>query len=139
MSPQWTDTVNRVTGFLTTTLKKDDLFFAMPYDCLYYYLAGKESPTRQLIFFDHIKIPHEQEVSVTKELEGNKISYVLMSNRIISNELGLGIFGRTYCLLLSQYIHANFTPLGRQGGDWTQQPGWANNHGVIILRRLGQP
>ena len=64
----------RVTDFLNTTLKKDDLFFALPYDCLYYYLTGKESPTRQLIFFDHIKIPPQQEISVIKELESNKIS-----------------------------------------------------------------
>ncbi len=133
--PQWTDTVNRVTDFLNTHLKKDDLFFALPYDCLYYYLTGKESPTRQLIFFDHIKIPRQQEISVIQELENHKVSYVLMSNRIISSETGLGIFGKTYCPLLGQYVHDNFVPVVRQGGDWTQTPGWANNHGVIILRR----
>jgi hypothetical protein len=134
--PQWTDTVNSVTNFLNTTLKKDDQFFAMPYDCLYYYLTGKPSPTRQLIFFDHIKIPPQQEVSVIRELERNKISFVLMSSRIISNETGLGVFGKTYCPLLGQYIHDNFVPIVRQGGDWTQPPGWANNHGVIILKRI---
>ena len=72
--PQWTDTVNTVTHFLNTTLKKDDLFFALPYDCLYYYLTGHESPTRQLIFFNHIKIPPQQEIAVIKELESKKIS-----------------------------------------------------------------
>jgi hypothetical protein len=133
--PQWTDTVNRVTDYLNATLKENDLFFALPYDCLYYYLTGKESPTRQLIFFDHIKIPQQQEVSVIRELEANKIGFVLMSSRIISPEQGLGIFGKTYCPLIGQYIHDNFSPLIRQGGDWTQPPGWANNHGVIILKR----
>ncbi len=133
--PQWTDTVNRVTAFLNTTLKKDDLFFALPYDCLYYYLTGKESPTRQLIFFNHIKIPPQQEISVIRELIKNKVNYVLMSNRIISNETGLGVFGKTYCPLLAQYIHENFVPLIRQGGDWSKPPGWANNHGVLILKR----
>ena len=58
-----------------------------------------------------------------------------MSSRIISNETGLGIFGKTYCPLIAQYIHDNFIPLIRQGGDWTQPPGWANNHGVMILKR----
>jgi len=133
--PQWTNTVNTVTRFLNTTLKKDDLFFALPYDCLYYYLTGRESPTRQLIFFNHIKIPTRQEIEVIKELESKKIAYVLMSSRIISNETGLGIFGRTYCPLISQYIHDDFTPVTRQGGDWSQPPGWANNHGVMILKR----
>jgi hypothetical protein len=133
--PQWTDTVNKVTEILNTTLKKDDLFFALPYDCLYYYLTGKESPTRQLIFFNHIKIPPQQEISVIRELENNKVGFVLMSNRIISNETGLGIFGNTYCPLLGQYVHDNFVPVGRLGGDWNSPPGWANNHGVILLKR----
>lgn len=133
--PQWTDTVNRVTAFLNTTLKKDELFFAMPYDCLYYYLTAKDSPTRQLIFFDHIKIPTEQEIAVIKELEKNKADYVLMSNRIISPETGLGVFGRTYCPLLAGYIHDHFAPLIRQGGDWAQPPASNANHGVIILKR----
>ena len=132
---QWTDTVNRVTYFLNTTLKKDDLFFALPYDCLYYYLTARPSPTRQLIFFDHIKIPLKQDLSVIRELENNKVGYVLMSSRFISPETGLGIFGKTYCPLLGQYVHENFKPIIRQGGDWTQPPGWANNHGVIILKR----
>ncbi|MBF0504192.1 MAG: hypothetical protein HQL14_03720 [Candidatus Omnitrophica bacterium] len=133
--PQWTDTVNTVSHFLNTTLKKDDYFFALPYDCLYYYLSGHESPTRQLIYFDHIKIPRSQEIEVIKELETKKISYVIMSNRFISNEPGLGVFGKTYCPLIAQYIHDNFSPIARQGGDWTQPPGWANNHGVMIFKR----
>ena len=133
--PEWTDTVNRVTEYLNTSLQKDDLFLAVPYDCLYYYLTGKESPTRQLIFFNHIKIPPQQEISVIKELEKNKIKYVLMSSRIISNDTSLGIFGDSYCPILGAYVHGNFKPLIRQGGDWTQPPGWANNHGVIILKR----
>ncbi|MDE1921085.1 MAG: hypothetical protein KGJ09_07530 [Candidatus Omnitrophica bacterium] len=133
--PQWTNTVNTVTSFLNATLKKNDYFFALPYDCLYYYLTGKESPTRQLIFFDHINIPREQEISVIKDLESHKVGYVLMSNRIISDEKGLGIFGKTYCPLLAIYIYKNYAPLVRQGGDWTKPPGWANNHGVIIFKR----
>ena len=133
--PQWADTVNHITYFLDTRLKNDDLFFALPYDCLYYYLTGKESPTRQLIFFDHIKIPIQQDISVIKELENNKVGYVLMSTRIVSPETGLGIFGKTYCPLLGQYIHNNFVPIVHQGGDPTQPPGWANNHGVIIFQR----
>ena len=133
--PQWTDTVNKTTAFLNNHLKKDDLFFALPYDCLYYYLTDKASPTRQLIFFDHIKIQPSQEISVIKELEKNKVNFVLMSNRMISNETGLGVFGNTYCPLLGKYIHDNFSLLGHLGGDWTQPPGWANNHGVMILKR----
>ncbi len=132
---EWTATVNAVNAFLSQNLKDDELFFALPYDDIYYYLAGKSSPTRQLIFFDHIKIPPQQEVSIIEELERKKVKYVLMSNRIASSETGLGIFGRTYCPLLSQYIGANYTPVARQGGDWEKEPGWAHNHGLMILQK----
>jgi len=68
-SPSWISTVEQTTDFLNKTLKPGGLFFALPYDCLYYYLTDRKTPTRQLIFFEHIKIPPEQERSVIAELE----------------------------------------------------------------------
>ncbi|MBI3602353.1 MAG: hypothetical protein HY209_05625 [Candidatus Omnitrophica bacterium] len=131
----WVNTVNTVTAYLNQNLQKDELFFALPYDCLYYYLTARPSPTRQLIFFDHIKIPPQQEISVIRELEKNKVNYILVSNRIASHEIGLGVFGKTYCPLLYQYILQNFRPIYHYGGNWQAEPGWANNHGVIIFKR----
>lgn len=133
--PQWTETVNAVDTFLNRQLKPGELFFALPYDDIYYYLAGLPSPTRQLIFFDHIKIPPEQEVEIIKELQSKNVQYVIMSNRIASSETGLGIFGKTYCPLISQYIAENFSPHTRQGGDWQAEPGWGHNHGVMIFKK----
>ncbi|MBI4309609.1 MAG: hypothetical protein HY591_04685 [Candidatus Omnitrophica bacterium] len=132
---EWTSTVNAVNAYLDQKLKPDELFFALPYDCIYYYLTGKESPTRQLIFFDHIKIPPQQELDIIRDLERRNVNYVLMSNRIASSETGLGIFGKTYCPILSSYIAQNFTPAARQGGNWQAEPGWGNNHGVLIFKR----
>jgi len=133
--PPWVDTVNKATDYLNTNLSKDDLFFALPYDCLYYYLTGKTSPTRQLIFFDHIHIPPEQETAVIKELEDKHVDYVLMSTRIVSMEMGLGFFGKTYCPLLAKYLGDNFTQIYQQGGDPQRSAGWADNHGVFVLKR----
>ncbi len=133
--PQWVQAVNQTTAYLSANLKNDETFFALPYDDLYYYLVGKKSPTRQLIFFDHIKIPPQQEVSVIKELESKNVKFVVMSNRYRSNEIGLGEFGKTYCPLISNYIAEHYQPVGRIGGNWNEEPGWANNHGVMILQR----
>jgi hypothetical protein len=136
-APQWTQTVEQTTAFLNKTLKPDELFFALPYDCLYYFLTGKRTPTRQLIFFEHIKIPPQQERSVIAELEKNHVHYVLLSNRAFARqELGLGYLGTNYCPLIWKYIQDNFVPLARFG-DWTQEPGWAWNHGTLILKRKG--
>ena len=138
-TPSWIATVKETTDFLNKTLKPNEFFFALPYDCLYYYLTNKKSPTRQLIFFEHIKIPLEQERSVIAQLEENHVNYVLISNRAFAHqELGLGLLGKTYCPLIGKYIQDNFVPITRFG-DWTDEPGWAWNHGTTILRRKGIP
>jgi hypothetical protein len=136
-SPSWITTVEQTTDFLNKTLKPNELFFALPYDCLYYYLTNKKTPTRQLIFFEHIKIPSEQERSVIAELEKNHVNYVLISSRAFARqEPGLGFLGTTYCPLIGKYIHDNFVAVARFG-DWTNEPGWAWNHGTLILKRKG--
>jgi len=136
-SPAWIATVEETTAFLDKTLKPNELFFALPYDCLYYYLTGKRTPTRQLIFFDHIKIPLDQERSVIAELEKNHVNYVLLSSRaFVRQEPGLGFFGTSYCPLLGKYVQDNFAPIARFG-DWTNEPGWAWDHGTLILKRKG--
>ncbi|MDE2028201.1 MAG: hypothetical protein KGJ11_06640, partial [Candidatus Omnitrophica bacterium] len=134
-APAWINTVEQTTVYLEKTLKPHELFFALPYDCLYYYLTGKKTPTRQLIFFEHIKIPRAQERSVIRDLERNHVNYILVSNRAFARqERGLGILGTTYCPLIGKYIQDNFVPLKRFG-DWSDEPGWAWNHGTYILKR----
>ena len=119
-SPSWIATVEQTTEFLNKTLKPNELFFALPYDCLYYYLTDKKTPTRQLIFFEHIKIPPEQERSVIAELESNHVNYVLLSSRAFARqELGLGFLGTSYCPLIGKYIQDNFIPIARFG-DWNR-------------------
>ena len=136
-SPSWITTVEETAAFLNKTLKPDELFFALPYDCLYYYLTGKRTPTRQLIFFEHIKIPPEQEKSVIAQLQRNHVNYILISNRAFARqEHGLGIFGRTYCPLIAAYIQDHFVPIAKFG-NWTDEPGWAWAHGTMILKRKG--
>jgi len=136
-SPSWIATVEQTTEFLNKTLKPHELFFALPYDCLYYYLTDRKSPTRQLIFFEHIKISTEQEKSMIADLEKKHVNYILLSNRaFVPQKRELGMLGTTYCPLIGKYIENNFAPLTRFG-DWTNDPGWAWNHGTFILKRKG--
>ncbi len=133
--PGWIKAVKDTTAFLKANVPPDELFFALPYDCLYYFLTHKKTPTRQLIFFDHIKIPSTQEESIIADLEKNHVNYVLLSNRAFAHtETGLGMFGKTYCPLIDQYIQAHFVPIARFG-DWRNEPGWGWNHGTLILKR----
>ena len=130
----WIQTVTQTVSFLETNLREDELFFALPYDPLYYFLADKVSPTRQFIFFDHIKIPPEQEKEILAELEKNKVGWILLSSRRSATEYGLGTLGKTYCPLIGEYIDRNFMTV-TQFGDWVNDPGWAWNHGTRILKR----
>ena len=134
-SPSWISTVEQTTEYLKATLKDNELFFALPYDCLYYYLTDRKAPTRQLIFFENIKISPQQERSVIAELEKKHVNYILLSNRAFAHiEPGLGVLGTDYCPLIEKYIEKNFMPVTRFG-DWIDEPGWAWNHGTFILKR----
>ncbi len=130
----WMQTVVLSTKTINTALRPNESFLALPYDCLYYYLTDRRSPTRQLIFFDHIKIQPEQEARIIAELENAKTSLVLLSSRQSSHEHGLGTLGVTNCPMMAQYINTNFTPYARIG-DWVNEPGWAWNHGTYIFKR----
>jgi len=132
--PAWTNTVTLTVAYLKANLKDDELFFALPYDTLYYFLTDKVSPTRQIIFFDHEFIPPEQEKATIADLENRRVNWVLLSSRQDSREFGLGTLGKTYCPLLGAYIAENFETVA-QFGDWVNEPGWAWNHGAKILRR----
>ncbi len=134
-APQWFTTVEDTTDFLLKTLAPGEKFFALPYDALYYYLAGRASPTRQLIFFEHINIYQGQEERIIAELEKEKVNYVLISSRAYAREPGLGEFGKTYCQVLGSYISRNFEEIQRFG-NWTNDPGWSWGHGTKILKRI---
>ncbi len=135
--PPWIQTVEQTVLFINRTLGGKDLFFALPCDPLYYFLTNKRSPTRQLIFFDHVKIPVEQERSIIAELIKNRIKMVLISSRQSTPEPGRGTFGKTYCLLLYGFIKKNFYPVA-QFGEWTKPAGWTINHGTLLLKLKDQ-
>ena len=132
--PAWLDTVTRTVSYLQTHLKDNELFFALPYDPLYYFLTDKISPTRQIIFFDHEFIPPRQEQSIIADLEDHHVNWIVLSSRRSATEYGLGTLGKTYCPLIGAYIEQNFVTV-TEFGDWTNDPGWAWNHGVRILKR----
>ncbi len=130
----WIETVNKTTKKLRTILKKDELFFALPYDPLYYALIGTRSPTRQLMLLEHMNIPTEQDQRIIKDLEKNHVNVVLISNRSESKNPGIGVFGIDYCPLLADYIKREFVVIAEYG-DWKSIPGWTRNHATRILQR----
>jgi len=133
MTP-WPQTVIKTTLFLQEHLKEDELFFALPYEPLYYYLVDRKSPNRQLALFGFLNITKDQEMDIIDSLEQHHVNWIVVSNRAITDEIGLGIFGTDYCPLLAQYIEEHFEMV-TQFGEWTPRPSWAWHHGTRILKR----
>jgi hypothetical protein len=133
----WMETVNQTYHYLDRNVSEGESFFALPYEPLFYFLLDQLSPTRQLTFFEYANIRPEQEESILGELNQSNVQYVVLSNRSKSRELGqrLGVFGKTYCPLIYQYVHENFEEVARFG-SWKGQPGWAWNYGIKIFKRI---
>jgi hypothetical protein len=128
---EWIRTVEQVTEFLSRSVAPGETFFALPYDPLYYCLTGRASPTRQLIFFEHVRIPDVQEQEVIADLEAKKVNWVLLSNRTKGAAWEKGVFGETYGRVLKPYLDSHFEDAVAFGSG--------EEYGVRILRRRPAP
>jgi len=132
--PSWFQTVYQTTAFIKQNIPPGDTVLVLPLDPLYLFLGERDSAARQLVFFEHFHIPSEQERATIAEMENNRGNWAIISNRSVTLEGGMGVFGETYCPLLSQYLEDHFTEVAKFG-DWANPPGWAWNHGVKVLKR----
>ncbi len=133
-SPAWISIVRQTTSFLTTSLERNESFLALPYQPLFYFLTKKQSPARELCFFDFMNITLEQERKIILQLETKKNNYIVLSSRCNSAEPGLGLFGKTYCPALAKYIDENFFVI-KTFGEWNSDPTETLAFGIKILKR----
>lgn len=131
---KWFQVVTGAVNFIKDNAKPEDTILALPLDPLYLFLSDRDSATRQLVFFEHINIGEEQERKILSEMENPHANWAIISNRSVSTEGGMGIFGKTYCPLLGQYLSQHFEPVA-SFGDWAGPPGWGWKHSVQILKR----
>ncbi|HOD12009.1 MAG TPA: hypothetical protein PLO93_02195 [Candidatus Omnitrophota bacterium] len=134
-APDWFFTIYQTMSALERLPEQNETFFVLPYEPLYYFLAKKQSPVKELCFFDFMHIPIDQEKDIILNLEIKKVRYVLLSNRCNSpTEPSIGIFGKTYGILLSNYLARNFEVI-ESFGNWGRPVGWIDNHATRILKR----
>ncbi len=133
--PPWLATVLQTTEFLKENLKEDETFLALVYEPLYYFFTGKDSPSRLLIFFNHIHIHPDQEVEIITQMETRRVPLVLISNRYQTHEPVFGNFGQTNCPSLSAYLNKYYQTVATFG-QWEQSAEWFANHGVKILKKI---
>ncbi|MFA5262140.1 MAG: hypothetical protein WC450_13025, partial [Candidatus Omnitrophota bacterium] len=133
-SPRWTQTVEQTLAYLDNHLEPGEPFFVFPYDPLYYYMTDRPAASRQLMFFYNNHIPLEQEIAIIQDLQRQKTRYVMLSNRVHTQESRLGYFGVTHCQLLARYFIDNYEQVA-VFGEWHRPSEWVENHGTIIIRR----
>ncbi len=129
--PAWIQTVTATTHYLHDHLKDNELFWAIPYDPLYYFLADKASPTPELSYVNLV-FPTEQEIEIIRNLEKKKVGWIVLSNR--DKEPGIIPISDKYCPLLAKYMADHFTVVA-QFGEWNAEPLWWSHHGTKILKR----
>ncbi|MBN1870084.1 MAG: hypothetical protein JW847_05875 [Candidatus Omnitrophica bacterium] len=132
--PKWFQTVAGAVDFIKKNTRPDEKILVLPLDPIYLFLSGRDSAARQLVFFEHINITEPQQRDIISEMETNHANWAIISNRAVTPEGGMGVFGQTHCLLLAQYLRDHFEPAA-DFGDWIGPPGWAWNHSVQILKR----
>ncbi len=132
-SAEWTTTVTETVNYLNHHLNTDDIFLALPYEPLYYFLTGKKSPLWNLLLMQPAGIDRKEK-DIIQTLEENKIKYIVLSNRANSSEKEVGVFGQTYLVNLYSTIMEHYEEV-ETFGDWEKKAGWNTNHAIKILRR----
>ena len=132
---EWIRTVEETTRYLESVLEKDETFFALPYEPLYYYLTNRKSPSWHVLMMIGSELNEIQEQQMILTLQDKRIRYVLLSNRYRSKEPDMGTLGETHLVNLAKYINDHFQT-ERTFGLWEADPGWNFNHGLKILKRI---
>jgi hypothetical protein len=135
-SDEWRRVVLGTERFLESNVSQSESFWALPYDPLYYFLAGRKSPTRQLFVFDQAMIPQEQEEQILADLKKNRVGWVVVSDRAFSSNPALGVLGKTHCRELDRFLRQEFIPVARFG---ERQPASGSMDGVVIYRKKSRP
>lgn len=129
----WIDVAAQTTAYLKKNMKKNDSLLVLPYDSLYYYLLDLTSPIREQYFFQFNHMPIEQEMNIINLIRQKKVDWVLVSNRSMSNEPGLGNFGKSHNIKLANYIYNHYRE-ENSFGLWNVTGGWASDHAIKIYR-----
>ncbi len=130
---QWIKTVTQTTAYIQQNIPPEERFITFVYTPIYYFLSNRDSPIRDLIFFN-LRGPREENLLQAMNEKG--INYVLLENRATHPlERHLGSLGKTYGLLFWDYLNKNFQQAA-VFGPWRKNPGWVSNHSIMILKRI---
>ncbi len=132
--PNWVYVAESTTNYLKAHLSPGEKFLAVPYEPMYYWLLDRRAPVKETMFFDFVNITAEQQKRIISDLEKEHVNYIVMSNRVHSPEVGLGVFGATNCHILGDYIKKNFIPM-ITFGKWGLNPEWSWDHSIRIFQR----
>lgn len=132
---EWRSVVEQTSAFIETQVAPGEPFLALPYDPLYYFLAGRSSPIRTLALLEFMNVSDEQEAAIIAELEAQNVNWIVLSSRAWSaEEAGIGVLGETHGHRLAGHIFTHFEQVA-EFGDTSATADWAEHHATRIYRR----
>ena len=81
-----------------------------------------------------MNVTEKQQKDFINQINKNDVEWIILSNRYSSDEMGLGVLGKTHCKTLAQYIFSEFEEVKRFG-DFDKSTGQVSNHGMIIMKK----
>ena len=132
--PSFPRVLNEGVRFIIEHTEPDQKILVLPYDPLYLFLSGREQAVRELLFMEMMPLPEKREEEIIQELDSKKVPLIILSNRILSEEWGLGQFGKTFLTKLAPYLAAHYREAG-SFGPWASQD-YLNSHAIKVLERI---
>lgn len=132
--PNWVIAIIGAVDFLKKNTKDNEKIITIPFDPLLFFLSERENGTRFYSFCLLDRLNLNDENRVIKDIEREKIRFVLISNATFSlTRKEDGIFGQTHCIRLAKYLERNYKPL-KIYGDWDGEIDWFYESIAIFKR-----
>lgn len=104
----WYHLMTNMTKYIIANTSQGERLFCYPYCALYNFTSSRFAPSRFTEFLYISNITEADQKQIIKDIEKNKVKLVLNVRIESPLNLGYGRFGETHCLLLYDYIQANY-------------------------------
>lgn len=106
--PQWLSFVIQSVNYINKNTKPGDKILTLPYNALYNFLSERDMPARDTEFEYMSNISPKDQQKVIQSLEINKVKIIMISHKAGPISQGIGVFGKTHCQQLYDYINKNY-------------------------------
>lgn len=95
--------------YIKNNTGQEEKVLTLPQNLLYNFIAERDFPSRINEFAQLSNVTEEEQLQVINDIENTKTRLILLSNKTnLLSDYGLGVFGKTHCSTLYNYINDNY-------------------------------